>query len=268
MGIHTLHRLGRFDTVLVVISMVTASMVLLTLCTLVWVPDWTGLSRSVDLNELFYALGLSLGTGLVATVLTVAVAIPTAYAFSRYSFPGSHLARTVLYLPIALPEIVLGLCLLLLLGDSIIASLLDSIGLDFVFTKKGIIAAQFFTALPYAVSVIKVSFDGVDTEMEQVSRTLGYSQLRTFFAVSLPLARTGLRGAAAIALARCVGAFGSVLVLAGGTHMQTETLPIALYLNLSYGNLDMAIVSGLLLVVISFVGLLAIDGGRRQRGIP
>jgi len=265
MGIHGAHRLGRFDTSVAAISIVVSATVLVTLGTLLWVPDWAGLSQSIDTAEMAYAVGLSLGTGLLATALVMLVAIPTGYAFSRFSFPGYRIARTVIYLPIALPEIVLGLCLLLLLGDSAPGRLLEAIGLDFVFTKKGIVAAQFFTALPYAVRVIKTSFDGVDSEMELVSRTLGYSQLRTFLAVSLPLARGGLKAAAAIALARCVGAFGSVLVLAGGTHMQTETLPIALYLNLSYGNLDMAIISGLLLVLISFVGILAIEAGEPAR---
>jgi molybdate transport system permease protein len=73
--------------------------------------------------------------------------------------------------------------------------------------------------------------------------------------VSLPLARNGILASTVIAFARCIGSFGTVLILAGGTYMKTEVLPIGLYLNISYGNMDMALTSGMLLMVVSFIAI-------------
>ncbi len=223
------------------------------------VPEWSDIRASLASEEIIYSLSMSLMTGVFSTALVILAAIPIAYSFSRYSFPGQSVVRTIIYLPIAFPELVLGLCLLLFFGNSFASSIFNAVGLDLVFTKQGIIAAQFFTALPYAVRIIKTVFDGIDPQLEFVSRSLGYSQIGTFFQVSLPLAKDGLRAATAIAFARCVGAFGSVLILAGGTRMDTETLTVALYVNMSYGNIDMAITAGLLLVILAFVGIYAIE---------
>ncbi|MCP4678665.1 MAG: ABC transporter permease [Deltaproteobacteria bacterium] len=226
---------------------------------LFFVPEWSGIRDSLASEEILYSLGMSLMTGIFSTTLVMLAAIPIAYSFSRYSFPGQRVVRTVFYLPIAFPELVLGLCLLLFFGSSFVSALFQAVGLDLVFTKKGIIAAQFFTALPYAVRIIKTVFDGIDPQLEFVSRSLGYSQIGTLLHISLPLAKDGLKAATAITFARCVGAFGSVLILAGGTRMDTETLTVALYLNMSYGNIDMAVTAGLLLVTVAFVGIYAIE---------
>jgi molybdate transport system permease protein len=232
---------------------------LVSICSLFLIPKWSGIWSSLFSDELLYSVSLSLITGLISTVLVLLMSVPIAYSFSRYSFPGQRLAKTVLYLPIAFPELVLGLCLLLFLGGPCTRRVLDALNMDFVFTKKGIVVAQFFTALPYAVRVTKTVFDGIDIQLEFVSRSLGYSQMKTAIFVTLPLAKEGLKAATAISFARCIGAFGSVLVLAGGTRMDTETLPIALYLNLSYGNMDMAVTAGLMLVVVAFIGILIVE---------
>lgn len=119
----------------------------------------------------------------------------------------------------------------------------------------GVVSAQFFTALPYAIRIMKSTFDYINPRMEFVSRSLGYGPGETFLRVSLPMARSGILAAAVIAFARCIGTFGTVLILAGGSYMKTETLPIALYLNISYGNMGMALTSGLVLVAVSFIAI-------------
>ncbi len=92
-----------------------------------------------------------------------------------------------------------------------------------------------------------------------MSRSLGYSQWETFCRVSVPLARSGLLAATIIAFARSIGTFGTVLILAGGSYMKTEILPITLYLNVSYGNMSMAITSGIVLVAVSFLAILVFE---------
>jgi molybdate transport system permease protein len=196
----------------------------------------------------------------------MASAIPVAYVFSRVPFTGKSVIRAVLYLPIALPEIVLGLSLLMFFGDNFAGRFLKAFNIDVAFTITGIITAQFFTALPYTVRIIKTSFDGIDPQLENVAQSLGYSQIRILFAVTLPLAKNGLKAAAAVAFARTIGAFGSVLILAGGIRMNTETLPITLFLNISYGNVDMAITAGIVLISVAFAGILFIEKAENTRG--
>ena len=153
----------------------------------------------------------------------------------------------------------MGLALLLLFGQSFIGKSLESFGIKIVFTKLGIMVAQFFTALPYAVRIIYSTFEEISPRYELVSRSLGYGEFETFRNVSLPLAKNGLFASTIITFARCMGAFGAVLILAGGSYMNTEILPITLYLNISYGNIGMAISSGILLIVISFIAILIFE---------
>ncbi len=210
-------------------------------------------------EEIQYSLMLSLLTGCISTTLVIITAIPIAYFFARYLIPGQKIIKTILFLPMAFPEIVLGLCLLLLFGHPLVKEWLSVFGIEITFSKTGIVVAQFFTALPYAISTITTVFSEIDLQQELVSRSLGYSQLNTIRHITLPLAKKGIAAATTIVFARCVGAFGSVLILAGGSRMNAETLPISLYLNLSYGNMDMAITSGLMLVIIAFAGLFIIE---------
>jgi molybdate transport system permease protein len=92
-----------------------------------------------------------------------------------------------------------------------------------------------------------------------VARSLGCGLLESFLRVSLPMARGGLFAGTVIAFARCMGCFGTVLILAGGTRMYTETLPITLYLNISYGNLAMAMSSGIILIFISLGAIIVFE---------
>ncbi|MFH1777473.1 MAG: ABC transporter permease [Candidatus Omnitrophota bacterium] len=252
--------------VLLIFTLLIVLIIMVSVAALFFVRNFSGVLENIFSQEIRYSLRLSIVTGCVSTILVICAAVPVAYLFSRYRFPGQQIIKTVLYLPIAFPEIVLGLCLLLFFGHPAVRGFLSVLGVDFVFSKPGIIVAQFFTAFPYAIRIIKTVFDSIDPQQELVSRSLGYSQLRTIFTITLPLAKNGIIAAMAISFARCVGAFGSVLILAGGTRMYTETLPIALYLNLSYGNMDLAIAAGLMLVVIAFIGIYIIEAIESRSG--
>jgi len=202
-----------------------------------------------------FSLKLSMITGLISTVLVMFFALPIGYTLSRFNFTGKGFIKTIIDLPVAFPELVLGLCLLLLFGNSTIAGWLETIGLKFVFTKQGVVAAQFFTALPYASRIMKSTFDYIDPRMEFISRSLGYSMFETFLNVSVPLAKNGILASTVISFARCIGTFGTVLILAGGSYMKTEILPVTLYLNISYGNMGMALTSGIVLMLVSFIAI-------------
>ena len=225
------------------------------IASLLLVPDLSDIRENLFSEEMQYSLKLSLITGGISTVMVMIFALPIGYALSRFQFPLKGLVKTILDLPVAFPELVLGLCLLLLFGSTFVGDFLSALGLKFVFTRQGVVAAQFFTALPYASRILKSTFDYIDPRLEFVSRSLGYTQRETFFNVSLPLAKNGILASTVISFARCIGTFGTVLILAGGTYMKTEVLPMTLYLNISYGNMGMALTSGIVLTVVSFLAI-------------
>ena len=223
------------------------------------VPSFEDIRQNIWSPEMQFSLKLSLLTGLPSTLLVMIFALPIGYALSRFSFWGKGFVKTIIDMPIAFPELVLGLCLLLLFGSTFVGKMFSAIGLNFVFTKTGIVAAQFFTALPYAIRIMKSTFDYINPRMEFVSRSLGYSMFETFRNISLPLAKNGILASTVISFARCIGTFGTVLILAGGSYMKTEILPITLYLNISYGNMGMALTSGIVLMAVSFAAIFVFE---------
>jgi len=210
-------------------------------------------------NEMLFALQLTLSTSILSATLVMLFAIPTAYSLSRYSFPLKSVVKSILAVPMALPEIVLGIAILMLFSNSLLGGPLEKLGINIIFTTTGIVVAQFFVAIPYAIRILYSIFNYVNRRYEFVSRSLGYSELETLKNVTFPLAKSGLLAAAVVTLARCIGTFAAVLFVAGGTYLKTETLSIALYLNLSFGNINMAITAGILLVLISFIAIFVLE---------
>ena len=250
-----MRQIGYFKIICIVITLFITFLLVMSIGSLFMVPDLKVVWQNLWSEEMRFSLKLSIITGLISTVLVMFFALPIGYTLSRFNFTGKGFIKTIIDLPIAFPELVLGLCLLLFFGNSIVAGLLEKIGLKFVFTKQGVVVAQFFTALPYASRIMKSTFDYIDPRLEFVSRSLGYSMFETFLNVSMPLAKNGILASTVISFARCIGTFGTVLILAGGSYMRTEILPLTLYLNISYGNMGMAMTSGIVLMVVSFIAI-------------
>ncbi|SDN93936.1 molybdate transport system permease protein [Desulfonauticus submarinus] len=248
-------KINWFKASFLLISFFITILLIGAILSLFMVPNFKEIWTNLLTSEMIFSLKLSLTTSLISSLLVMFFALPIGYTLSRFEFWGKTLVKTICDLPVAFPELVLGLCLLLLFGNTGFGSMLQKLGLNFVFTKQGIVAAQFFTALPYAIRIMKSTFDFINPRLEFVSRSLGYTQYETFINVSLPLAKSGIIASSVISFARCIGTFGTVLILAGGSYMQTEVLPITLYLNISYGNMGMAITSGIVLVIISFLAI-------------
>lgn len=250
-----MRRIDFFRVSFITISLGITFLLVMAIGSLFLVPEFKDIWQNLWSEEMRFSLKLSMITGLISTFMVMIFALPIGYALSRFDFFGKGFVKTIIDLPVAFPELVLGLCLLLLFGNSVMGKWLEAAGLKFVFTKQGVVVAQFFTALPYASRIMKSTFDYIDPRMEFVSRSLGYSMFQTFLNVSLPLAKNGVLASTVISFARCIGTFGTVLILAGGSYMKTEVLPVTLYLNISYGNMGMALTSGIVLMVVSFVAI-------------
>ena len=264
MGLRAVRKVNAFRALCLGCAFFITAVLFLAIGALFMVPSWEDIMTNIWSEEMRFSLRLSLGTGLLSAFLVIVFSLPIGFALSRFSFWGKGLVKTIIDLPVAFPELVLGLCLLLLFGRTPVGEALKAMGLEFVFTVQGVVVAQFFTALPYAIRIMKSTFDYINPRMEFVSRSLGYGQVETFLKVSLPLARSGILAASVISFARCIGTFGTVLILAGGSYMKTETLPITLYLNISYGNMGMALTSGLVLVAVSFVAIFIFEKTEAQ----
>ncbi len=208
--------------------------------------------------EVLSALKLSVWTSLLSTLLVLVLAVPAAYALARYEFPLKRFAKVLIDLPMAFPELLVGF-LLLVLFSNLLTPLLEKLNFEVVFTPKAVLLAEIAVSLPFAVKVLYTAFTSVDLRLEVVARSLGYAPLEVFFKVSLPAARRGLAAAVAVTFARSFGAFGAVLVFAGGVRLKTETLPVGIFLNISYGELEKAIAMGLVLIAVSLGVLLLLE---------
>ena len=250
---------SKLEIAFISISLISTLILFIVIGSLFVIINPADVLESLLSPEMIFALELTLITSLVAAICVMLVAIPTSYALSRYKFPLKSIFKSILSLPMALPEIVVGIALLMLFGDNLLGGTLEKLGINIIFTTTGIIIAQIFVAFPYAVRILYSTFNYVNPRYEFVSRSLGYSELETFQEITLPLAKNGIFASSVVTLARCIGTFAAVLFVGGGTFMKTETLSIALYLNMSFGNVNMAITAGIVLVVISFIAILVME---------
>ena len=213
------------------------------------------LLNSLGSKEIQFAIRLSLITSVASTLLCIIVSVPAAYGLARYRFLGSSVLNTLLDVPLALPPLVAGVALLIFFGTTSFGENLADAGIAFVFTPQGIVLAQFFVNVPFMFRILRSTFQGINPRYEYVAQTLGATDVQTFWRVTLPMAKNGLLAGAIITWCKGIGEFGAALMVAGATRMKTETLPISLYLNMSCGDLPMAIAAATILIAISLVSL-------------
>ena len=228
------------------------------LCLLLYSP-LPALLASLENPEIHFAILLSLITSIVSTGICILIAVPVAYGLARYTFPGKRIATLVLTLPLTLPPLVAGIALLLFFGSTPWGRALEDAGFAVIFTPLGIIVAEVFVNLPYMVRIMRSAFDSINPRFEHVAKTLGCTDTGAFLKVSLPMARHGIIAGTVITWSKAMGEFGAVLMLAGATTMRTETLPIALYLNISTGDVDLAIAAATILILIALAALCTVE---------
>lgn len=227
-----------------------------------WFLSGGALRDTLLSGRTLFSLRLSLLTATLAAGLAMVMAIPAAYALSRYRFRGRELAETMLEFPIIVSPAALGAMLLIFFNNPLGEWIQDNV-VRFVFGFAGIVLAQFVTVLGVAVRLLKTSFDAVPVELETVARTLGATPRHSFTTVTLPLARRGVIAAVILAWAKALGEFGATIMVAGTMAMRTETLPIAIFLRLATADIEGTVAMILLLVVI---GLTALHATRRLLG--
>ena len=257
-----------FQVCCIGISLLVVVLLLAVFGGLVVFPSPEALLRSLASPEIWFAIQLSVITALISTLLCILVSLPVAYSMARYRFFGKRWVNILLNLPLALPPLVAGVALLIFLSPvtSPAGRFLSDMGLSLVYTPAAIIIAQFFVNTPYMIRIARSTFGMISPRYEHVARTLGCTEWRAFSQVTLPMAKGGLLAGVVITWSKAMGEFGAVLMLAGAIAMKTETLPIALFLNMSTGDLDMAIAAALILLIISGVTLVVVEYYGRENG--
>lgn len=236
-------------------SLAMAVFIVILLILIVTRPSFEALSASIFSEEIQFAIYLSFVTSIVSTIICILIAVPAAYALARYDFFGKHVVNAILDVPLALPPLVAGLGLLLFFGTTGFGEALADIGLEFVFTPLGIISAQFFVNFPFMLRIMRSTFESISPRYEYVAKTLGCTDAQALWHVILPMSATGFFAGSVITWAKGIGEFGAALLLAGAIKWKTETLPIALFLNMSCGKLEMAISAATILIFISVISL-------------
>lgn len=196
------------------------------------------------------ALRLSLLTSFATTAISILLGTPTAYLLARYRFRGQALLETLIDLPTVLPPAVAGLALLMAFGRrGLLGGVLEAAGITLPFTTAAVIVAQTFVAAPFYIRAARAGFATVDRRLEQIAATLGSSDGRIFWRVTLPLARRSLIGGAVMTWGRALGEFGATIMFAGNFQGRTQTMPLAIYIGLQEDLGGALTLAGILLVV-------------------
>ncbi|RCK69722.1 molybdate ABC transporter permease subunit [Desertihabitans brevis] len=211
--------------------------------------------------EALQALGLSLGTATVATVVVLLLGVPLAWVLSRPGLPGAGVLRALVTVPLILPPVVGGVALLTVLGRSGLlgAPLHEATGLALPFTPAAVVVAQVFVGLPFLVLSVEGSLRALDPRSEEVAATLGASAGYTFTRVTLPTVAPGVLAGAVLAWARALGEFGATITFAGNFPGRTRTVPLEVYLALQ-SDPDAAVLLSVVLMAVSLVVLVLLRG--------
>ena len=186
----------------------------------------------------WFPLWLSLQVAVLATVISLGVGLVLAYVLARYRFRGREALDALLTLPIVLPPTVLGYYLLVVLGrNTPVGRAFEAVfGFPLVFTWQAAVLAATFHSIPLLVKSARAALESVDRTMENAARTLGASEGRVFFQVTLPLARRSILAATVFAFARALGDFGVTIMIAGNMPGRTQTMAVAIYDAVQSGN--------------------------------
>jgi sulfate transport system permease protein len=206
------------------------------------------------------ALRVSFGTSLVAAMVNAVFGLIVAWVLVRYRFPGRKILDATVDLPFALPTAVAGIALTALYaGNGWIGQLFAPFGIKIAYTQIGIVIALIFIGLPFVVRTVQPVLEEIDREREEASATLGANRRQTFWRVVLPTLAPALLTGFALAFARAVGEYGSVIFIAGNIPYVTEIAPLLIVIRLEEFDYAGATAVAAVMLGISFLMLLAIN---------
>jgi len=204
---------------------------------------------------------LSFGASLLAAAINAVFGLMLAWALVRYTFPGKQMVDALIDLPFALPTAVAGIALTALYAkNGLLGQYLDPLGVQVAFQPLGVLVALTFIGLPFVVRTVQPILEDLDTELEEAAASLGAQRWQTFRMVVLPIVFPALLTGFALAFARAVGEYGSVIFIAGNVPMVSEITPLMIITKLEQYDYPGATAIAVVMLTFSFVLLLAING--------
>jgi sulfate transport system permease protein len=203
---------------------------------------------------------LSLGASLIAACVNAVFGLVIAWVLVRYSFPGKRLIDSLVDLPFALPTAVAGITLTAIYApNGWIGQYLEPLGIRVAFTPFGVTVAMIFIGLPFVVRTLQPVIEDVVVELEEAAASLGADRLRVVTRVILPYLYPAWLTGFALAFARAVGEYGSVVFISGNLPMQTQIAPFVIITRLEQFDYGGATAIAVVMLLLSFVLLLVIN---------
>lgn len=222
--------------------------------------SWSDFWRLATTERALAAYKLTFGASFGAAATNAVFGSLLAWVLVRYEFPGRRLIDALVDFPFALPTAVAGLTLSSLFAEpGWFGRFLTPLGIKGAYTQLGVIIALTFVGLPFMVRTLQPVLEKQERELEEAAATLGAGRLRTFFAVIAPAMLPAMLTGFALAFARAVGEYGSIVFISGNMPYRTEIAPVLIVMRLEEYNYLGAIVLAIVLLMVSFVLLAAIN---------
>lgn len=232
--------------------------------------SWPDFWSTVTSPRVMASYRLTFGVSFAAAMVNGVFGLLVAWVLVRYRFPGKQIIDALVDLPFALPTAVAGIALTALYaGNGWIGKWFEPLGIKIAFTPLGVFVALTFIGLPFVVRTVQPVLEDVESELEEAAATLGATRLQTFLRVILPTILPALMTGFALAFARAIGEYGSVIFIAGNMPMISEITPLLIITKLEQYDYAGATALAVVMLVISFVLLLLINGLQwwsRRRG--
>ncbi len=207
------------------------------------------------------AYRVTFGASLLAALINAVFGLIVAWVLVRYPFPGKRFVDSLVDLPFALPTAVAGITLATLYaGNGWIGRHLEPLGLKVAFTPLGIVVALTFIGLPFVVRTLQPVIEDIEPEIEEAAASLGASRWQTFRRVLFPAIFPALLTGFTLAFSRAIGEYGSVIFIAGNMPLVSEITPLLIISKLEQYDIVGATALAVVMLVISFVLLLAVNG--------
>jgi sulfate transport system permease protein len=240
-----------------------SALILLPLAALIlrpWELGFAGFVEEITDPRVVAALRLSFSTAIVAAAINAVFGLLVAWVLVRYEFPGKRFVDGLIDLPFALPTAVAGIALSALYApNGWLGSIFAAFDIRIAYTPLGILVALTFIGLPFVVRTLQPVLLDFDREHEEAAATLGATRRQTFFRVILPVLTPALITGSALAFARAVGEYGSVIFIAGNLPMVSEIAPLLIVVKLEQYDYAGAAAIGLAMLFMSFLILLGIN---------
>lgn len=221
---------------------------------------WDGLWEILTSERILKSLQLSFSSALIAAFINVVFGLLLAWCLVRYNFPGKRLVDALVDLPFALPTAVAGIALTSLYAPTgWLGQYLEPLGIQVAYTPIGITLALVFIGIPFIVRTVQPVLSDIETELEEAASALGANRWQTTTKIILPILLPALFTGFALAFARGVGEYGSVIFIAGNQPFKTETAPLMIISRLEEYDYAGATTIAAVMLVLSFIILFVIN---------